>query len=235
MNAASKNLNDLQNILKSDANRNKLISHPVLKAFKEKSLNKDQVSTIVGQWYHPLQNFPFFLSACISHIEITPIQTFISDILHEELGCGDPSESHLDLYISTCEDAGMERDKIVNSTALSATHKLIEGYKKSSKSQNTALGFIYATEVADLAMVSSIGTAIANLCGKSTKDLPWVDIHVQQEPNHVNKAESSLNVNFDEEDLSIIQSSARSMWNLWIDFFDQIGMELFKENLRDSA
>lgn len=226
MSITIKSIQEIQKILKSDSQRQSLVSHPVLKKMKEKHLTKNQVSTIVGQYYYPIENFCFFLSASISHMKNTSIQTFISDILHEELGCGNPEESHLDLYISTCIDSGIDKEVIVDSPIFKSTKNLVEGYKKSVKKQNSALGFLYATEVADLVMVSSIGTAIANLCNKTIKDLPWVDIHVQQEPNHVNKVDSSLNLEFSEEEFEEILFSARSMWNLWIEFFNELEQKM---------
>jgi pyrroloquinoline quinone (PQQ) biosynthesis protein C len=220
------NLNDVQKSLKSDKERLNLVSHPALVRFKESKLSTEQVALILSQWYYPLENFPFFLSASIAHIRIAAIQTFISDILHEELGCGDPTRSHLDLYISTCADAGISKEKVVDRPAFQATKKLVDGYKRSVKKRNTALGFIYATEVCDLAMVSSIGTALAKVTGKTIKELPWVDIHLRQEPNHVNKVEESLNVELTEEDFQEIITSAREMWALWINFFTEINSKL---------
>lgn len=219
-------LSDVQKILKSDKQRKRLISHDTLKLFKENKLNEKQVSIIVGQWYHPLQNFPYFLSSCISHMKEGSIQTFISDILYEELGCGNPKNSHIDLYISTCTDSGLNKEVVVNSAPFSATKNLINGYKNSVKNQNSALGFLYATEVADLAMVSSIGWALGNLTNKSPQNLPWVDIHIQQEPNHVNNVDNSLELEFEEEDVQEILESAQKMWKLWIYFFDEIGEEI---------
>ncbi|MEO5976057.1 MAG: iron-containing redox enzyme family protein [Chryseolinea sp.] len=220
------NLSYVQQSLKSEKERLNLISHPALARFKESKFTKEQVALILGQWYYPLENFPFFLSASIAHIRIAPIQTFISDILHEELGCGNPSQSHLDLYVATCSDAGITSDMIVNRPPFKATRELIDGYKRSVKKRNSALGFIYATEVCDLAMVSSIGTALGKVTGKTVKELPWVDIHLKQEPNHVNKVDQALNVELSQDDLDEILSSAREMWRLWINFFTEIDKNL---------
>ncbi len=220
------NLKDVQAVLKSDVDRVKLISHPAFKRFKDEALSKEQVTTILGQWYFPLHNFPYFLSASIAHIHVGAIQTFISDILHEELGCGDPSQSHLDLYFSTIADAGIDVEKVAGAQAFASTKALVEGYKQAAKNQNQALGFLYATEVADLAMVSSIGAALANYCNRKVKDLPWVNIHIQQEPNHVNKVDDSLNVKLSQDDFYEIWSSAKTMWQLWVDFFDEIERNL---------
>ncbi|HET8963077.1 MAG TPA: iron-containing redox enzyme family protein [Chitinophagales bacterium] len=219
-------ISEIQELLKKDPKRLELINHPVLKMFKSKQLTKKQVEGILGQWYHPLDNFPFFLSSCIAHIRITEIQTFISDILYEELGCGLPEDSHLRLYESTMADQGYDSKAVSKAKPFAATEELIEGYKRSSKKQNSALGFLYATEVADLAMVSSIGVAVGNNTNKKVAELPWVDIHVKQEPNHVNKVNSSLTVELTDEDQAEIITAAKQMWKLWIAFFEKIAEEI---------
>lgn len=224
-----KSLTEVQKQLKSDKKRFELISHPFLKKMKEGEVSKKDTSIMLGQWYYPLENFPFFLASCISHINNTTIQTFISDILHEELGCGDPKGSHLNLYITTCKDAGFNENDIVRSKALNATEMLILGYKRSAKNVASALGFLYATEVADLAMVSSIGYAIGKSCEKDITDLPWVDIHVQQEPNHVNNVDNALDIKFNEKIVNEIVNSAKEMWTLWINFFSEIETEIKKK------
>lgn len=221
-----KNLKNLQNILRKDAARLKLINHPVLKYLKDEKLANEQISILLSQWYYPLANFPFFLASSIAHIKILDIQTFLSDILHEELGCGDPQQAHLTLYESTMEDAGFLRSDFVNAGAYRATNNLVDGYKKASKDQNEAIGFVYATEVADLAMVSSIGYAVANFSNKTLKELPWADIHIKQEPNHVNNVNNSLDIPIQEDESAVILSSAQSCWKLWSAFFEEIGSKI---------
>jgi pyrroloquinoline quinone (PQQ) biosynthesis protein C len=219
-------ISEIQELLKKDPKRLELINHPVLKMFKSKQLTKKQVENILGQWYHPLDNFPFFLSSCISHIRIMEIQTFISDILYEELGCGLPEDSHLRLYEETMTNQGYDPKAVTQSKPFAATEALINGYKQASKKQNTALGFLYATEVADLAMVSSIGAAVGNNTNRKIAELPWVDVHIRQEPNHVNKVNSSLTVELTELDETEIIASAKQMWKLWIGFFEEISEKI---------
>ena len=218
-----KDFKTIQKRLKSEQGRRELIAHPVLSAFKSQKLERKDVETILGQWYHPLHNFPYFLSSCVSHIDLLDVQTFISDILHEELGCGDPKMAHITLYESTMIDAGYSAEAVSKSPRFESTEKLIEGYKKAAKSRNSALGFLYATEVADLAMVSSIGFAVCLNANKEIGDLPWVDIHVQQEPGHVENVDNSINFDLTEQDANEILSSAKEMWRLWINFFEEIG------------
>ncbi|MBA0882483.1 iron-containing redox enzyme family protein [Flavobacterium undicola] len=224
-----KTLSEIQKELKADPKRLELVSHQFLKKMKGGQLTRDEVSMVVGQWYYPLENFPFFLSKSISNIKNTSIQSFISDILHEELGCGNPNDSHLELYISTCVDVGLDEKQIANSPAFDATNELIKGYKAAAEGFNSSLGFLYATEVADLVMVSSIGLAISKISGKQMEDLPWVDIHVKQEPNHVKNVDNVLDIKFEKERVDEILRTAREMWNLWINFFTEIDLQINKK------
>lgn len=220
------NLKQIQTKLKKDANRNELINHTVLKFLKDEKLSHGQIAKLLSQWYFPLANFPFFLASCISHIKITEIQTFLSDILHEELGCGDPGQSHLALYESTMKDAGFSTAEFINTNAYDATVALVDGYKYAAKNENRAIGFVYATEVADLAMVSSIGYSVANISGKTLKELPWADIHIKQEPNHVNNVNNSIDISVSESDAIEMLKSAQLCWKLWVDFFEEIGSRI---------
>jgi hypothetical protein len=56
-----------------------------------------------------------------------------------------------------------------------------------------------------------------------------VDIHVQQEPGHVEQANEALEVGFSAADFDRIVASAEEMWRLWIAFFDRLRQEVFKE------
>jgi hypothetical protein len=84
----------------------------------------------------------------------------------------------------------------------------------------SGLGFLYGTEVADLAMVSSIGRLVSNCTHQRT--LPWVDIHIEQEPDHVDSSTRTLLPSFSPEEQAQIISSAEEMWSLWVAFFAEL-------------
>src|SRR5678809_686441 len=58
------------------------------------TLSTEQVVIILGQWFHPLHYFPTFLSRLISVSPKLETQTYVSRILWEELGEGDPRRAH---------------------------------------------------------------------------------------------------------------------------------------------
>jgi len=188
------------------------------------TLSREQVVIILGQWFHPLHYFPTFLSRLISVSPDLPTQTFISRILWEELGEGDPRRAHEKVYIETISDGGFAKEQVAGAPPLNATRKLVEGYEQASLNWLSGLGFLYGTEVVDLPMVATIGELMRRCTGK--KDLPWVNIHVSQEPGHVDSANETLKPAFTEEEQREIVKQADQMWALWIDFFRNIRSEI---------
>jgi hypothetical protein len=210
--------------LSVNARKNELVSF--LKDLKNEcgTLSKEQVVIILGQWFHPLHYFPTFLSRLISVSPEIETQTFISRILWEELGEGDPRRAHEKVYIDTITDGGFAREQVTGAPPLNATRRLVEGYKQASMNCLSGLGFLYGTEVVDLPMVASIGELMRRCTGK--RDLPWVNIHVSQEPGHVDSAKETLKPAFSDEEERVIVSEAEQMWMLWTDFFRNIRSEI---------
>jgi hypothetical protein len=74
-------------------------------------------------------------------------------------------------------------------------------------------------------MVSGIGNAVRRVTG--AKDLPWVDIHVLQEPDHVEQVNEAIEPDFTDEEVNEIVARAEEMWSLWIAFFDRLRKVMF--------
>ena len=187
-------------------------------------LSREQVVTILGQWFHPLHYFPTFLSRVISVTPSIETQTFISRILWEELGEGNPVLAHERVYIETILDGGFDESQVAEAPALAATRELIEGYAEASRNYLTGLGFLYGTEVVDLPMVATVGELMRRCTGK--RNLAWVNIHVAQEPGHVESSEDALRPSYDEAEQQQIIESAEQMWRLWINFFKNVRQEI---------
>ncbi len=188
------------------------------------TLSREQVVIILGQWFHPLHYFPTFLSRLISVSPEIETQTYISRILWEELGEGDPRRAHEKVYIETISEGGFAREQVAGSPPLNATRRLVDGYGRASTDWLSGLGFLYGTEVVDLPMVATIGELMRRCTGK--RNLPWVNIHVSQEPGHVDSANETLKPAFTEEQQHEILEQAEQMWTLWIDFFKNIRSEI---------
>jgi pyrroloquinoline quinone (PQQ) biosynthesis protein C len=208
--------------------RKELIHHPFFKEVRNSDLTRDKVGVFLGQWWHPLHYFPNFLSRTIDAVPVLEMKTAICKILNQELGEGDPARAHEQLYISTMVDAGFDRATVAEAAPFAETRRLVDRYREASGERLSALGFVYGTEVADLAMVGGIGQAVTRVSGMSS--LPWVDIHIQQEPEHVEQATEALDSNFTADEVKSIVASAEEMWRLWIAFFDRLRAELFAES-----
>ena len=206
--------------------RKQLIHHPFFKEVRSSELDRGKVGVFLGQWWHPLHYFPNFLSRTIDAVPVLEMKTAICKILHQELGEGDPARAHERLYISTMEEAGFDRATVAEAAPFAETRRLVERYREASADRLSALGFVYGTEVADLAMVAGLGNAVRRVSGLAT--LPWVDIHIQQEPEHVEQATEALDLNFTADEVEMIVASAEEMWRLWIAFFDRLRAVMFE-------
>jgi hypothetical protein len=214
--------------LKNNSLRKNLIHHPFFDEIRTGLLTRSDVAVFLGQWWHPLHYFPDFLSRSIAVVPRLETRTAISAILFQELGEGDPARAHERIYIETMAAAGFSRKEVAEAPAFESTHKLVQGYERASTEENSALGFVYGTEVADLAMVSGVGAAVRQVSG--LKDLPWVDIHVLQEPNHVDKAGDALQPELSSNDFDQVVASAEEVWRLWINFFSELRHVLESRN-----
>lgn len=188
------------------------------------TLPRELAVVILGQWFHPLHYFPVFLARLISVTPNIESQTYISRILWEELGEGDPVRAHEKIYVETMTDGGFEKAQFTEAPPLAATRRLLAGYEKASSEYLAGLGFLYGTEVVDLQMVATIGALMKRCTGLRT--LPWVDIHVAQEPGHVESSSETLNQSLDHEAQHRVVTSAEEMWTLWTDFFKSIRQEI---------
>lgn len=218
---------DTSEILSGHPSKNELVSY--LKELKSAcgTLPKEQVALILGQWFHPLHYFPVFLSRLISVAPDIETQTFVSRILWEELGEGDPARAHENIYIRTMSDGGFSHEEITGAAALPATARLIAGYESASAHHLTGLGFLYGTEVVDLPMVSTIGELMRRSTG--LRNLPWVSVHVAQEPGHVQSSTETLKPSLAVGERQQVIEGAATMWTLWTDFFKSIREEMQAE------
>lgn len=206
--------------------RHQLVSY--LKELKDDcgTLTPEQAVVILGQWYHPLHYFPVFLSRLISVSPNIEAQTYISRILWEELGEGDPRRAHEKVYVETMLGGGFVEEQFTEAPPLPATRRLLAGYEKASGDYLSGLGFLYGTEVVDLPMVSTIGALMKRCTGLRT--LEWVNIHVAQEPGHVDSSNRTLDPSFGDEEQRRVVASAEEMWTLWTDFFKSIRQEILR-------
>lgn len=219
----------LNNRLNENPLRHRLINHEFFRRVKEMPVTKEQVAIFIGQWWHPLHYFPTFLARCVAVLPDIESKCAISKILNQEAGEGRPLRAHEVIYIDSMQRAGFSRAETAETPPLAETKTLVDGYRRASETPLAALGYIFATEVADLAMVSGIGVSVERVTGLT--DLEWVKIHVQQEPDHIEEANHATLHRFSETDESQIMSSAEEMWRLWIGFFDRLEHEFMQSTL----
>lgn len=188
------------------------------------TLERRQLLTILGQWFHPLHYFPTFLARLIAVTPDLSSQTLISRILWQELGEGDHRKAHENVYLDTIADGDFVRESVASAPPSEATRNLILGYEIASETYLSGLGFLYGTETVDLPMVSTVGELMAKCTGND--DLAWVNIHVKQEPDHVESSNEALRPAFTVSEQREIIREAEQLWTLWIGFFESVEKEI---------
>jgi pyrroloquinoline quinone (PQQ) biosynthesis protein C len=203
----------LANKLLDNPARKQLIEHPLFQAIDRGEIDRSMIQSVLGQWWHPLHFFPDFMSGAVAAMPTIEAKSFLANILNEETGNGRAEDAHERLFIVTARNAGLDEQQVVATPPTEETRRLVEGYRDSVRSMPTALGFVYGTEVVDLVMVSQVNKALRHLAPNA--DLPWVDIHISQEPNHVAQANRSIDIGLTEEEERAFISAAESVWSLW--------------------
>jgi pyrroloquinoline quinone (PQQ) biosynthesis protein C len=211
---------ELREKLVGHPDRTRLVDHRFFAYLQTAPVSRELAAQFVGQWWHPLHYFPTFLSRTIAVADQLVVKTATSLILFQELGEGRVDRAHEQVYISTMRDVGFTLEQISGTAPFPATAALLEGYRQASQSELGGIGFIYATEVADLAMVSAIGTAVRRATGATS--LPWVEIHEEQEPAHRQEADVAISAEFSSTQVATIMTTAERAWSLWVGFFDAL-------------
>lgn len=197
-----------------------LIEHPLLKAMQAGEMTNAWVELLLSQWWYPLNNFPVFLGQCVAQLPDASSRSAVARILYQETGQGRPDKAHEVIYQTTMERAGFAVDRIVGAAPLPETRALIADYEMAASDRYFALGCLAATEFADLAMVSAIGAAVSWVSGVT--DLEWVQIHVEQEPDHVEEADHALLDSFAADEGAQVVAAAGRSWRAWIALFDAL-------------
>lgn len=209
--------------LEASQAREEFVSAPFFDALTTGHLTRDQVSIFLGQWWHPLHYFPTFLARCVSVLPDIESKSAVTRILNQETGNGRAARAHEIIYIDSMELAGFDKVVVTGSEPFEESADLVASYEKASAERCSALGFIYATEVTDLLMVSSIGTAVERSTGMTENK--WVAIHIAQEPDHVAGAGKTMLEGFSGEEENRIAEAADEMWQLWNRFFRRLARE----------
>jgi hypothetical protein len=201
------------------------VDHRFFKLVQTAGIDRARVRHFISQWWYPMHYFPTFLARSVAVLPDVGSKTAVSKILFQELGCGDAKRAHEAIYMESMTQAGFSPAEITQGPAFVETEALVAGYESACTERFDALGSIFATEVAALAMVSGIGTAVERVSG--LKEIEWVDIHVKQEPDHVAEADNTMLSSFGEREELLVLSGAAEMWRLWIAFFDRLERACF--------
>jgi len=205
--------------------------HPLFKYGATGPLTSEQLKIVFSQYLQPLHYFPDFLSHLIALLPSIDQKTYISRILYQELGEGDPSNAHEVAYFKCLEDLNLAKTKILEHELYIETSDLMNMYKSASTDLEKSLGVLFATEVADLAIITGLYQLIKRNFGK---ELPlWVRLHIQQEPDHVKSSMETLCVRSPHTSQQKVLEFAEECSQKWYNFFDSILKNVSEEDSKN--
>jgi pyrroloquinoline quinone (PQQ) biosynthesis protein C len=206
--------------LADDDARRRLIGHRLLEVLQNRPLTRQSLAVALGQYWHPIHYFTEFLARCLTAVGDLELRSRLSLILFQELGQGDPTRAHESLYLNAAQRAGIPAHDIRGSKPLLQTEALVSGFREATATRPRAIAYLYATEIIDLRLVKSLGSAITRASGGAAPD--WVKVHEQQEGDHVMTARALVAL-LPVSEVEEVLEHAGTAWTRWQQFYDGIG------------
>lgn len=205
--------------LAASQQRHAVLNHSVFQELSSPQPSVDCLEQLLQQWLYVLHNFPMFLGRVLALSPDADVQTYISEVLWQELGQGQPHRSHESLFLLSAARAGFANIRTV--TPLPTTAQLLKKYKRASSDYPTGLAWFWATELIDHAMVERVGSALRAAAPRRVS-LPWVDAHRVQEGRHVRSSGAALATVLTADSLGAITAATQDAWSAWCRFFDGV-------------
>jgi hypothetical protein len=200
--------------------RKKLSKHQLFALPSNYVPRRKDLKLTFSQYWRPLHYFPDFLAKTISILPSLEQKSLISHILFQELGEADSKKAHEVAFFEAMNEVGITQQTICSTSELPETAQLMELYRNSTTNVESALGVLFATEVADLAIIMGLHRIMKPLL---VKDVPlWVELHVVQEPDHVNASVKTLIEASKNLDIQKIIDAAQNCAETWNLFFNAI-------------
>lgn len=197
-----------------------VIRHPFFDRVRSKGLSKAGAQAFIGQFWHPSHTFPSFLAGLIARSPSLDVKTSLSRVLWQELGEGDPQRAHESIYVSSMVAAGFRDPSAPEDAPTTATAHLVALYESAATDFLTGLGCVYATEAIDLPIVTALGDAVTAATGVA--EIPWVEIHALQEPDHIESARAAVGVELEPSEADRVAEAAMEMWRCWNEFYSAV-------------
>ncbi len=113
----------MEKVMESLADR--LQANPVHRRFVEHEffasvraggeLDREQVGTLLGQWWYPLHYFTTFLARCVATLPDVASKSAITTILNQEAGGGKAEHAHEVIYVDSMAKAGFDPSVVTGS------------------------------------------------------------------------------------------------------------------------
>jgi pyrroloquinoline quinone (PQQ) biosynthesis protein C len=210
-------VNDTVCALRGDPAFVDVCDHSMLRYLEGGDIDLARLRRVLQQYWHPIHHFVAFLASSIAASDDLHVRSRMSVILFQELGKGEEKAAHERLYVDAAERIGV--DDVCDGEALPATVALLGEYRAAARSNPSAVGALFATELIDLRLVTCLGTAITRVGGRGGPSSRWQTIHQHQERDHVAAASEALAM-VDGASHETVADHARRMWARWAAFLD---------------
>jgi hypothetical protein len=204
--------------LQSEPARLLVTRHPL---FDSLARSPRLTSALAHQYRYPVWFFPEFLARAIADASSLEIKVTLSEILWQELGRGDARRAHAVLFDDAVTVAKLGLTPRPPPSA--STRLLMEEYASAAGNNVKAVAYVYATELIDLALVQGLGTALEAFAHQV--DLPWVQVHSQEEPAHVARACMAVSSMEGQagQVTDVFVEHVRNLWMCWKAALDEVG------------
>lgn len=164
-----------------------LWNHPFLQHCKSRELTLSEVKILAVQMYKFSKEFNRILAGILSHCSDESAQLVILENLFDEMGQGNSSLAHPELFRRFTRALGIDDETLANLPTAPETQEMIDTYLGLPYQYGyiAALGAVcFASEGIVNALYSQLYKGIAGAASFSKDDLLFFDVHISVDDSH---------------------------------------------------
>lgn len=212
--------------LRALASRHRLWRHPLLQRCREARLELADVRTLAAQMYKFSREFNRILASVLVHCPDEPSRVAIAENLFEELGEGDPTRTHPELFRRFTRALGISDEALEVTPAAPGTTRLVETYLDLSRRHGwlPALGAIcFASEGIVSVLYTQLLDGISFAVPLPADALIFFDLHIQVDTGHAARLAALVDAKIaSAEELEPVRRAVVDALDARAAFFDDI-------------
>lgn len=157
-------------------------------------LSAGTLRAFIHDYYYWISSFPAILGAAIAN-DVDPATRYaLTQILHSELGSGDPERMHFRLFANLASGLGVRCERVSTEVVRPETKALVHGMKELYGGPDicAALGAQYALERQAFPMITHLARGFKHPSSLRATDYTYIDIHLVEEPEHLSQMNDCL-------------------------------------------